>query len=420
MNSSDAYGNKDLTCATPIDKTTVGTSTSAGGTPNTSQSSISPEFTGRSEEDDNNVATSTARYGGDHDFPGSILTKSYATPSRRHHHQQQQQPMNDPTTHPVTTTTWESSIIPVDATTTVCFPLDLDLVSALQNHSMQLPTANKLNLPVDNNNSQDCYSIDELQMISRTARGQLMELTVSREGRELQRWEYLGAASSSTIPTTTSTIATRATTPTQGCSFSSNDKVDGVGIETSSREQLIYNQYPNCRLTTGCIPILPGGKIILISSSKSQNVYVLPKGGWEHDESLPLSALRETLEEAGVTGLLGPPLPSLTYETKKSVNRRLVLQESQKSTSTIGSTASSDRSERIVTSESPVSVYHTHNRLTIFPMYVQCIYDHWPEMNRLRRIVTIDEASILLQHRPEFLHMICALRDRNLHQIGDV
>ena len=183
--------------------------------------------------------------------------------------------------------------------------------------------------------------------------------------------------------------------------------------------QEIYNSYPNCRLTTGCIPILPGGRIILISSSKSQNVFVLPKGGWEHDESLPLSALRETLEEAGVTGLLGPPLPSLTYETKKSVNRRLVLREPQQSTSTIGSTTS-DRSERIVTSESPVSAYHTHNRLTIFPMYVQCIYDQWPEMNRLRRIVTIDEAARLLQHRPEFLYMMNALRDRNLHQIGDI
>ena len=385
MNPSEVH-DSNASCTGRDGTVTPNKMTGTSGTPNTSQSSISPEFSGR--EDDSSDITTMQH--GDNRF-GPVSSVAYATPSR--------QPLNDDAT---TVVVPDSVIIQVDAKTTLCFPFDLDLVRALENHSVSTATTLR-NAPGENN--QCMYTIDELQKISREARCQLMELTASREGRELQRWEHLG--------TTTATAATM-----QGRSVINDDK-NRVKTDASQRVQEIYNSYPNCRLTTGCIPILPGGRIILISSSKSQNVFVLPKGGWEHDESLPLSALRETLEEAGVTGLLGPPLPSLTYETKKSVNRRLVLREPQQSTSTIGSTTS-DRSERIVTSESPVSAYHTHNRLTIFPMYVQCIYDQWPEMNRLRRIVTIDEAARLLQHRPEFLYMMNALRDRNLHQIGDI
>lgn len=352
------------------------------GTPNTSQSSVSPEYSGGRRGVD--VDTNEQHAG------NNFSTLTYLTPSR--------QQLNAATNFVVS----DNAISQAEAKTTLCFPFDLDLVHALQNHSVSSGTTRKNQLGDD---SQCIYTIDELQTLSREARPYLMELTKSREGRELQRWEHLEK-------TTTAT-----TTKATGRNFIGDDH-NNVTIYASQQEQQIYKSYPNCRLTTGCIPILPGGRILLITSSKSQSVFVLPKGGWEHDESLPLSALRETLEEAGVTGLLGPPLPHLTYETKKAVNRRLLLEETQRSNSTLGS-ATSDGSDRIVTSDSPVSPYHTHNRLTIFPMYVQCIYDHWPEMNRLRRVVSIDEASLLLQHRPEFLHMINELRDRNLHQIGE-
>jgi 8-oxo-dGTP pyrophosphatase MutT (NUDIX family) len=288
-----------------------------------------------------------------------------------------------------------ASILPIAVDESIssswCFPLDLDLVQELQGHPVtRIVERESLSGDKKQSNGTDDhhYTISQLQTISREARGLLMELTVSREGRELQRWEHLGV-----VPVCTN-----------------NDSQ----YDTSSHSgQLNYGQ-PNCRLTTGCIPILPGGRVLLISSTKSQDVFVLPKGGWEQDESLPLSALRETLEEAGVTGLLGPPLPALTYETKKSVSRRLLLEESSPST-----VHSSTRvSTTIVTSESPVSNYHTHNRLVIFPLYVQCIYERWPEENRVRRIVTMDEAAILLQHRPEFLHMLQVLRNRGLHHLS--
>lgn len=39
------------------------------------------------------------------------------------------------------------------------------------------------------------------------------------------------------------------------------------------------------RLTTGSVPIMANGKILLVSSSRKEE-WILPKGGWENDESL--------------------------------------------------------------------------------------------------------------------------------------
>merc|ERR1719305_246491 len=62
------------------------------------------------------------------------------------------------------------------------------------------------------------------------------------------------------------------------------------------------------RLVAGCIPIRHVQRNgsqhveILLITSKSSNLLVLPKGGWEVDETLEAAAARETLEEAGVIG----------------------------------------------------------------------------------------------------------------------
>jgi diphosphoinositol-polyphosphate diphosphatase len=80
------------------------------------------------------------------------------------------------------------------------------------------------------------------------------------------------------------------------------------------------------RLVTGCVPILRSGKILFISSSR-QSEWILPKGGWEQDESMEESAVRECFEEAGVLGSLGPPLAEVQYETRKAKKRRLEQQQ---------------------------------------------------------------------------------------------
>lgn len=77
------------------------------------------------------------------------------------------------------------------------------------------------------------------------------------------------------------------------------------------------------RLVTGCVPILQDGRILTISASRKSS-WILPKGGWECDESMEESAVRESYEEAGVTGFLGSKLSEVTFEARK-VKQQILL-----------------------------------------------------------------------------------------------
>ncbi|XP_051119271.1 nudix hydrolase 18, mitochondrial-like [Andrographis paniculata] len=89
-----------------------------------------------------------------------------------------------------------------------------------------------------------------------------------------------------------------------------------------------YNQ--GFRLVVGCVPyrIRKGSRssllhgisiedleVLLITSQKSTRK-MLPKGGWELDENIELAASRETLEEAGVVGILGEKLGQWIFKSK--------------------------------------------------------------------------------------------------------
>mmetsp|Transcript_23336 Transcript_23336/g.32694 ORF Transcript_23336/g.32694 Transcript_23336/m.32694 type:complete len:412 (-) Transcript_23336:329-1564(-) len=87
--------------------------------------------------------------------------------------------------------------------------------------------------------------------------------------------------------------------------------------------------HQNIRLTTGCVPIMKDGRILFITASRKHE-WILPKGGWEMDETMEESAIRETFEEAGVVGVLGQKLCEVEYETRKSKKRRLEMQDSLK------------------------------------------------------------------------------------------
>ncbi|KAI8144564.1 NUDIX hydrolase domain-like protein [Fennellomyces sp. T-0311] len=70
----------------------------------------------------------------------------------------------------------------------------------------------------------------------------------------------------------------------------------------TGRENQHYNTQ-GVRQVAVAIPIDPNTKkVLIISSSKHANVWVLPKGGWENDETQQECAKRETYEEAGVLG----------------------------------------------------------------------------------------------------------------------
>lgn len=195
------------------------------------------------------------------------------------------------------------------------------------------------------------------------------------------------------------------------------------------------------RLTTGAVPILNDGKILLVLSKKSG--WVLPKGGWENDETLEEGAIREVFEEAGVIGLLGPPFPSITYETKKARKRRFASEASSITENSFSDTPLSDT--ELSLGEVPVLPIsttdgtnnglngileydqsqpkpsdikqHSHNHMTLFPLYVQQVFDVWPELDRSRRAFSIDQAEDFLAHRPEYLAVLQAVKESNLHRV---
>lgn len=77
------------------------------------------------------------------------------------------------------------------------------------------------------------------------------------------------------------------------------------------------------RLISGVVPFYQG-KLVMISS-QSSGAWILPKGGWEQDESAQEAAAREAYEEAGVLGTLKHALPDVRFASKKGGRCRMVL-----------------------------------------------------------------------------------------------
>ncbi|KAI8369428.1 NUDIX hydrolase domain-like protein [Radiomyces spectabilis] len=76
----------------------------------------------------------------------------------------------------------------------------------------------------------------------------------------------------------------------------------------------------NVRQVAGCLPIdTVNRRFMLISSSKVKGKWVLPKGGWESNESQAHAALRETWEEAGLKGRITRQLGVFAEKTKYGV-----------------------------------------------------------------------------------------------------
>ncbi|OSX78850.1 hypothetical protein BU14_0096s0003 [Porphyra umbilicalis] len=71
------------------------------------------------------------------------------------------------------------------------------------------------------------------------------------------------------------------------------------------------------RRTAGCVPVQmgpDGWQVLLVSTRKHGDVWVFPKGGVKKSEKPKIAALRETREEGGVTGTLGPKLGTFEFK----------------------------------------------------------------------------------------------------------
>ena len=86
---------------------------------------------------------------------------------------------------------------------------------------------------------------------------------------------------------------------------------------TAARQGRERQKYTDdgARAVAGCIPVEygpnrsdPALARVLMITSRSGKGFVFPKGGWEVDESVEVAAQRETVEEAGVRGLLELPI----------------------------------------------------------------------------------------------------------------
>ncbi|MED6121996.1 Nudix hydrolase 17, mitochondrial [Stylosanthes scabra] len=122
------------------------------------------------------------------------------------------------------------------------------------------------------------------------------------------------------------------------------------------------------RQVVGCIPYrykieeksgLGELEVLVISSQKGKGM-LFPKGGWELDESKKEAALRETIEEAGVRGIVGGKLGKWSFKSK---------------------------------------THDTFYEGYMFPLLVEEQLEFWPEQNvRQRTWMSVSEARQVCQH----------------------
>jgi ADP-ribose pyrophosphatase YjhB (NUDIX family) len=306
-----------------------------------------------------------------------------------------------------------------DALQELCFPADFSLSKIVDCYSASSTTQSSPDggfhpvspgSDVTASNEAHQARLVELHTTLDIVTTKVMRSTVSREGRDLQRWE------------------------------DTHDDSQGI------------------RLVTGAVPILSDSRILLVSAGKKAE-WIFPKGGWESDEYLEESAIREAFEEAGCSGVLGPPLESILYKRSKTPKPRLETEvkfamevdgrespyfglrnstpsqrpplcsaakssttsrgsETSLSTLEIDSCASSSNIHNMLSPDPPTNSSprdYTHVRMVLFPLYVREVKDCWPESGRLRKALQIDDAIAALASRPELQSILQDIKDKNLH-----
>ncbi|XP_047319123.1 nudix hydrolase 18, mitochondrial-like [Impatiens glandulifera] len=100
-----------------------------------------------------------------------------------------------------------------------------------------------------------------------------------------------------------------------------------VSLDSARTGRQLQRYKKGRRLVVGCIPYrfkttsksyLDGKEleVLLISAQREGKGMLFPKGGWENDESMKEAALRETIEEAGVVGIVQQKLGKWKFKSK--------------------------------------------------------------------------------------------------------
>ncbi|VFQ69806.1 unnamed protein product [Cuscuta campestris] len=92
-----------------------------------------------------------------------------------------------------------------------------------------------------------------------------------------------------------------------------------MAILVSRTGRTLQRYHKGHRLVVGCIPYRlsrNGGLEVLMISSQKGQAMMFPKGGWELDESIEEAASRESVEEAGVVGVVERELGKWRFMSK--------------------------------------------------------------------------------------------------------
>lgn len=254
-------------------------------------------------------------------------------------------------------------------------------------------------------------------------------------------------------------------------SFTNNLIKENASRQGRSLQRWLVHSPTNelVRQVAGTIPITRDGRIILVSASRKTE-WILPKGGWDADETKEECAARETFEEGGILGKLGGCLDPIDYETRKAKKRRLsqiagedsggkdvTTEEGKKSDGakmSLGGERNDEmrpplpkrvKMDKAVTSNSlsltgnqagasdqeaknkamsppaasaPIDPKnYSYVRLFLFPLYVSSVKSEWPEKGRLRKLVDIDEAIKIMEaeKRQYFKRGLEMVKERGLH-----
>uniref|UniRef100_A0A5B7AUX9 Nudix hydrolase domain-containing protein n=1 Tax=Davidia involucrata TaxID=16924 RepID=A0A5B7AUX9_DAVIN len=168
-------------------------------------------------------------------------------------------------------------------------------------------------------------------------------------------------------------------------------------VSRTGRHLQRYNK--GCRQVVGCIPYRyrisnqtsledeEGLEVLVISSQKKSKGMLFPKGGWESDESIKEAAMRETMEEAGVSGVIGEcALGKWIFKSKS---------------------------------------HDTSYEGYMFPLLVKEQLEFWPEKDiRQRKWMSVSEAKEVCQHGwmkealDELVHLLRSHQQHEKKQVG--
>ena len=127
------------------------------------------------------------------------------------------------------------------------------------------------------------------------------------------------------------------------------------------------------RLVAGVVPLNEAKTHVLLIQSTRRHGWVLPKGGWESDESCTEAAQREAWEEAGI-------VCNVDYDL---------------------GTIRDTRAPKHMSKDAPKSLYQ------FYEVTVTREEADWPEKHkRTRQWANFAEASEALKHRPELVEAL--------------